>query len=156
MTFDQNLLFADNDNLAAGAGNVLLSKSVDSRTAGTPILGGPLTHNFGAANPRLKIALIVTQAFTSGGAATMQWQVVQADDGPLATNLEVLRQSAVIGFAGFTLGKIIDLGQIPPMSREFLGVRLVIGTAATTAGKVTGGLTPQVPSNASNLMVLAA
>jgi hypothetical protein len=89
----------------------------------------------------MDIAFVVTTTFTSGGAATCQWQVVQADDGPLTVNIEVLRQTAAEGFALFTAGSWFNLGKPPPMDRRFLGVRLVVGTAALTAGIVTGGLT---------------
>jgi hypothetical protein len=152
--FDQNLLFADNQNLAAAAGNVLLATSHDTRVAGTPVIGGPLIRNFGAANP-MDITFVVTEAFTSGGAATLQWQIIQADDGALTTNLEVLRQTGAEGFALFTLGSWFHLGKVPSMDRRFLGVRLVIGTAATTAGKVTGGLTAGFPSHSTKLLAIA-
>lgn len=152
--FDQNLLFADNQQLDAGAGNVLLSFSVDTRVAGTPSIGGPLLKNFGAANP-MDITFVVTEAFTSGGAATLQWQIVQADDGPLTVNLEVLRQTGAEGVALFTLGSWFHLGKVPSMDRRFLGVRLVIGTAATTNGAVTGGLTRGFPSHSTKLLAIA-
>lgn len=151
---DQNLMFADKASMVQVIGSLLLPFSVDSRVVGTPILGGPLTHNFGVANP-FQISLTVTTTFV-GATATIQWQVVQADDGPLTTNLQVLRQTAAIPIANFVAGVTFNLGDVPPMSREFLGLRMVVAVANVTAGNATAGLSLTLPSNASSLLTLAA
>jgi hypothetical protein len=136
--FDQNLMFSDQQALAQVAGSYLSLLSIDTwkgKTvgAGTPNLGGPLTADFGRANDMLDIVAIVTQAFTSAGAATLQFQIVQADAQDLTGNLEVLRetraQAAGTQPSVFTAGRICNIGKVPSMTRRFLGLQYVIAVA---------------------------
>jgi hypothetical protein len=159
--FDQNLLFADNQNLAQVAGSYV-STSIDtwkgkSAAAGTPAIGGPLVGDYGRANDAMDIVGIVTQAFTSAGAATLQIQIIQADDANLTSNVQVLRETRVLA-AGtqpsvFTLGKVLNIGKVPSMTKQFLGLQYGIATATTTAGKITAGLRKGVFSNDSALLL---
>jgi hypothetical protein len=125
--------------------------------AGTPNLGGPLVGDFGRGNDAVDIIGIVTQAFTSAGAATLQIQVVQADDAALTVNVEMLRESrpqaAGTQPSVFTAGRVFTMGKPPSMTRRFMGLAYVIGVAATTAGKITAGLGKGVPSNTSALLL---
>ncbi|HEY2848356.1 MAG TPA: hypothetical protein VGI97_00635 [Gemmatimonadaceae bacterium] len=160
--FDQNLMFSDSQNLAAAAGTVVSTNSVDTwrgKTAatGTPNIGGPLTGDFGRGNDAVDIVGIVTQAFTSAGAATLQIQVIQTDNPDLTGNVEMLRESRAQA-AGtqpsvFTAGRVFTLGKPPSMTRRYLGLAYVIGAATTTAGKITAGLGKGVPSNTSALLL---
>jgi hypothetical protein len=77
---------------------VVSTNSVDTwkgktAAAGTPNIGGPLTGDFGRGTDEVDILGIVTQTFTSAGAATLQIQVIQADDAALTVNVEMLRES---------------------------------------------------------------
>lgn len=149
---------AAGDSMIAGAGNVLFANSIDTRTVGTPALGGPLKADWGGAPVPMWIVLIIGTAWAQA-ANSVTLQVVQADDGPLTTNLQVLRQSPVMTVTGgvlATAGKVLTLGQIPNMTKRFLGLRLVITTTAVTAGTVHAGLAPHLPSNAQSLGALAA
>lgn len=159
--FDQNLMFSDQQNLAVAAGTVVSTNSIDawkgkSAAAGTPAIGGPLTGDFGRAN-ELDINGIVTQTFTSAGAATLQIQVIQADDAALTTNVEVLREGRALAAgtqpAVYTAGKVFNIGKPPSMTRRYLGLQYTIGAATTTAGKITAGLGRGVPSNTSALLL---
>jgi hypothetical protein len=160
--FDQNLMFSDQQNLAAAASTVVSTNSVDTwkgkaAAAGTPNIGGPLTGDFGRGNDQVDIIGIVTQTFTSAGAATLQIQVIQADDAALTVNVEMLRESRPLAAgtqpAVFTAGKVFTLGKPPSMARRYMGLAYVIGVAATTAGKITAGLGKGVPSNTSALLL---
>lgn len=160
--FDQNLMFSDQQALAAVASTIVSTNSIDTwkgraAAAGTPNLGGPLTGNFGAGNDELDGLAVVTQTFASAGAATLQIQYIQADDANLTVNVEMLRESRALA-AGtqpsiFVAGGRFSLGKPPSMTRRFLGLSYVIGVATTTAGKITAGLTKGVPSNASGLLL---
>lgn len=162
MKFDQNLMFtATNETVVSAAGNLLFSKSIDTqggKSVGTPAIGGPLKNDWGGAPADLWIALVIGTAWAQA-ANSVTLQIVQADDGPLTTNLQVLRQSPVMTVTGSVLataGKVISFGQIPSMTRRHLGIRLVITTTATTTGTVTAGLTKGYPSNSASLAALAA
>lgn len=150
MLWDKNLRFSTNyttgEDLAQVVGNYLFTKSIPNGAADTPPLGSPLIADLGRAS-QLDILGVVTTAFTSGGAATLQFQVVQADDAALTANLEVLRETRALGYAGFTKGVRVNMGKIPPMSRANLGLRCVIGGATTTAGKMAAGLVRGTPTN---------
>jgi hypothetical protein len=160
--FDQNLIFSDLQNLAQAAGSYVSTNSIDtwkgkSAAAGTPAIGGPLTGDFGRGNDVMYIVGIVTQAFTSAGAATLQIQVIQADDAALTSNVQVLRETRALA-AGtqpsvFTLGKVLNMQNVPSMTKQFLGLQYTIGTATTTAGKITAGLRKGVFSNDSALLL---
>ena len=80
----------------------------------------------------------VTTAFTAAGAATMQAQLVIADDAALTTNLLVLHQTPPIAKALLVPGYQFRLGgSIPPgVTQRFAGVNYVVATGPMTAGKV--------------------
>lgn len=90
--------------------------------------------DYGQGN-ELDIIISVVNTLTSGGAATIQFQVVQADDTAITTNVNVLDQSDVIGFASITAGLIITLNwnrTLLGVARRYLAVRYVIATAVLT------------------------
>lgn len=160
MRFDQQLIFSDAQSIAQVAGSYLSDKSVDTQSGfatfpGTPAIGGPLLGDFGRVGTHLDIAVVVTTAVTSAGAATLQLQIIQADDAALTANVEVLRETRALpagaGTSIFGLG-VYRVGRVPSMSRRYVGLRYVIGAATTTAGVVTAGLAYGVPSNAADLI----
>lgn len=154
MKFDNLLMFtttAESVIIAAGSG--LFSKSIDARAVGTPPIGGPLKADFGGAPADLWIVLIIGTAWVQA-ANSVTLQVVQADDGPLTTNLQVLRQSPAMTVTGgvlATAGKVLNFGQVPNLTKRFFGLRLIVTTSNVTAGTVTAGLCKGFPSNAASL-----
>jgi hypothetical protein len=163
MLYDKNLLFSDAQNLAAGAGTVLCTNSIDTGVAQAPPqavtqvasagIGGPLIHDWGRiVRGDLEFVAIVTTTFTSGGAATVQMQFIQADDGALTVNVEVLEETRAYGFAALVAGSQLPLRTPVGIKRRFIGVQYVIGTAATTAGNITAGF---FAGRQSNINVLA-
>lgn len=144
MTFDANFLLSDAVNLAQAAGNYLSDfyDTWQGRTTavGTAPIGGPALNDIGRAND-LDLIVQVTQTFTSGGAATLQAQIVMADDA-VGTNLVVLAETRVHALADLVAGKYLELPEIPPgITSRWFGLRYLIATAAMTAGKITAGLT---------------
>jgi hypothetical protein len=119
---------ATGQDLAQAAGNYLSTNTYDLGVARDVGKGEPFLAEF-----------VVTTAFTSGGSATVQLQIVQADNEALSTNLEVLAQTAAIPIASLTLGMRINLDwpRVEPYSaRRYIGARYVIAVATTTAGRI--------------------
>jgi len=93
----------------------------------------------------LDVCISVVNTLTSGGAATIAFQLVQADDTAISTNVNVLSQTDVIGFASITAGLIITLTWNPTLlgvARRYIAVRYVIATAVLT--NATGQFIAQV------------
>lgn len=157
MKFDQELIFSDGQSIAQIAGSYVSTNSIDaSPPAGTPAIGGPLQSDYGRIDTDLDIVIIVTTALASAGAATIVFQVIQADDGPLTTNVQVLRESRALACGNqpsiVVKGSIFRLGPVPSMTKRYLGLQYTIAVATTTTGIVTAGLAYGVPSNAANLL----
>lgn len=141
MILDYTTCFSIAQDLAQTAGNYLCDKSVDVGAAGTiPGNLGGMIKDGGRGTPVEVIAEVVT-TFTSGGSATVQCQLVMADDAALSSNLTVLYETAAIAYATLTAGYQFRLGTIPPgLTKRYVGVRYVIAVATTTAGNVTAGI----------------
>jgi hypothetical protein len=86
------------------------------------------------------------EAVTAAGAATVTFELVQADNTALSTNVEVLATSPAIGKAALLAGTRPFEGIVPRTSRAHLGIRYTVGTGPLTAGKFTGGIVPVTDS----------
>lgn len=88
----------------------------------------------------MRMMVSVGLAALAAGAATVTFEVIQADDAALTTNVEVLIASAAIGKAALVAGaKPLDV-VLPPNTRRFIGVRYTIGTGPLTQGTFSAGL----------------
>ena len=77
----------------------------------------------------------------AAGAATVTFEVIQADDAALTTNVETLISSAAIGKAALTAGGPLPLDVVlPSNTRRYIGVRYTVGTGPLTAGAFTAAL----------------
>ena len=104
----------------------------------------PQPADFGQGN-ELDVIISVVNTLTSGGAATIQFQLVQADDTGISTNVNVLDQTDVFGYASITAGLIITLNwnrTILGVARRYIALRYVIATAVLT--NATGQFIAQV------------
>jgi hypothetical protein len=114
-------------------GNTIATNVIDlsqSRDIGS---GGDLYVHFG-----------VPTAFTSGGSATLQAQVIVADSADLVTNPVIVGASDVMAVASLTSGKqfVVELNpQLASIGKRYMGVRYVVGTAAMTAGAINANIT---------------
>lgn len=131
----------------AGAGVPNAAANWGASVGGGPI-GGPLLHDFGRGRSLLFTAQITTSV-TSAGAATVQVNFVQADDGPLATNLAVDIFSGVIAKAVLVSGYRFLHKRTPgKISQRYIGAQVVIGTAALTAGAYSADLCLDIDDHA--------
>lgn len=141
MQFDKRDLVSDKQNLAQAAGAYLSDHSIDLMALGTDAFGGTVSGDVGKAR-QVDFLCQVTEDFASAGAATVQAQLVTADDAGLTSNVTVLRDSGAIAKATLVAGYRFAIGGPLPegINQRYLGVKYTIGTATTTAGKVTAGV----------------
>lgn len=89
----------------------------------------------GVAAPR--VAFTVDQAAAAAGAATVTFEVLEADDGAGTVNPTVIASSGPVPIANLTLGARPFEVALPKTRRRYVGVRYTIGTGPLTAGKFT-------------------
>lgn len=146
MIIDNRFIFSDAQSVAAAAGTLVSTNAYDNGAAVTApggfgtVRSDPLR---GLEHMELLVQLLTT--VTSGGAATLQFQLVQADDAALTTNVVVLQETPVLALATLVAGYRPRL-RLPAMglSQRYMGLRYIIGTATTTAGTVHASLVPAV------------
>lgn len=142
MILDERAEFCDATALnTGGAGTYLIGDVMDLDVARD--IGGGKT---------MWLAIQVTTAFTSGGSATVRWQLATdsiaaiAADGTESIHADTGFLTAVAScVAGFQWAIAIA----PEMSEAFeryLGVQQVTGTAAFTAGAINAFLTIDPPT----------
>lgn len=141
MLMDLQNLLSDAQTIAAVASTIVSTNSMDLGTAGTVPGTGPsgvagtVIHDIGRGNTGHLLCQI-TEAVTSAGAATVQFQLIMSANADLSSPV-VLQETIAIGKATLTAGYMARLEIPPGISSRYLGAQYVIGTATTTAGKVT-------------------
>lgn len=116
--------------LVTAVANNVSTNVVDMAGVGT----GNTARDLGQGEP-LELAIMILQTLTSGGAATVQFQLVDADDAAISTNVNVIVQTDAFAYTLLTAGKIIPLHwdrAAPYTPRRYMAVRVVIGTAVLT------------------------
>lgn len=89
----------------------------------------------------MRMAVQVNATALAAGDATVTFEVIQADDAALTTNVEVLIASAPIGKAALVAGGNPPLDVVlPANTRRFIGLRYTVGTGPLTAGTFSAGL----------------
>lgn len=141
MMLDKANLFSNAQSIAAVASTVLGDYSVDLGASATDSLGNTVPSDL--AKSMNELLVTITETVTSGGAATIDFQLVMADNAALTTNKVVLQTTGAIALATLAAGYKPRLGMPQGgFTKRYLGIQYVIATATTTAGKVTAGLVP--------------
>ncbi|MBC7818068.1 MAG: hypothetical protein IAG10_14355 [Planctomycetaceae bacterium] len=151
MILDKQLMFSEAQAVDSGVtfatGNQLSTNTIDLGAVGSQANGGTPIYDIGRGDSIRVMARVVT-AFTSGGSATMVFQLVQADNAALSSNLEVLAATNAIAVASLVAGYKAILGFVPQgVTKRYIGMRYVVATANMTAGAVTSGLVIDTQSN---------
>lgn len=91
----------------------------------------------------------VHDAIASGGAATVQFQLIQADSSDLNTNPQVVYDSGAVPKAQLGAGALVAAFRMPVgvPSRKYLGAKVTVGGAALTGGTFSVFLTPDASFN---------
>ena len=120
--------------------------STNSYDTGPLTLGGNQPGDPGRGE-ELFVAISTLVAAAAAGAATVTFQVIQADDAALTTNVDILAQSNAIPKATLAAGALVLLqvpGARPLAPRRYIGVQYTVGTGPLTAGSFTATLTHDV------------
>jgi hypothetical protein len=132
--------FADATALStSGTGRQLVGDVIDLSVARDIGMGAPLYF-----------VLQVVTAFTSGGAATVQFELASDAQAAIATDGTATEHftSSAFALASLTANAILAIVPIPlegPVYERYLGVVANVGTAALTAGSVNAFLTANPP-----------
>jgi hypothetical protein len=146
MFIDKQNTFSDKQSLINGIGSFLSTNVMDlfrGQTANPTAFGGSggggvVLNDIGRGNPPELLAQL-TEDVTSGGAATVEVQLVSADDAALTTNLTVLQTSGALPLSVLKAGYQARLATPAGITQRFLGMRYVVAVAATTGGKIFSG-----------------
>lgn len=96
-------------------------------------------RNIGRSNADLRAVFTVDAAVTASGAATVVFEIGEADDAA-GTNFVALAATPAIGKAALTLGaKPFDV-KIPDTTKRFIMARYTVATGPLTAGAFTCAL----------------
>lgn len=151
--FDQQLMFSVAQDLAQAANTYNSTNVIDLGVPGTPAQGSVALIRNPGRGYIIKVEARIVEAFTSGGSATLTVNLVTS----AATNLgtpTTLATSGSLALAALTLGAKINLEAALDDNAtylRYLGLQYVIGTATTTAGKVTAGLLLDTQTSPSHL-----
>lgn len=101
-----------------------------------------MTGNLGADRSRnLRAFAQIETAFVAGtGMTGATFEIIQADNAALTTNVESLYSSGAVANAGLTAGNRVIDTPLPRVSRPYLGFRYTTNGGNATAGTVTSGL----------------
>lgn len=94
----------------------------------------------------MRMIITTSIAATAAGAATVTFELIQADDAALTTNVEVLESTAAIGKATLVIGYTAMNFVLPSNTRRYIGVRYTVATGPLTAGTFTASLVKDVGS----------
>lgn len=92
--------------------------------------------DFGQGEP-LECEISIVNSITSAGAATVQFQLVTADDAAITVNPTIVVQTDAIPKASLLAGVVVPLHldrAAPYVPRRYLALRYVVGTAVLTNG----------------------
>lgn len=135
-----NLLLVSGAVSAQGvlSGQAVTATAVSTNSVDTnpDALGSNQPNDLGRGEP-LEINISVLATATAAGAATVNFEFIQADDAALTTNVETLVQTGAIPIAKLTAGANVPLHldrAAPYAPRRYVGVRYTVGTGPLTAG----------------------
>lgn len=142
MILDTLTLLSDDQDLAQAFGSTYYSDVLN-------LLGDPgyttsqdapsgVAQDIGKGYP-VEFLCQVTEDFASGGAATVT-VTLETDDNEGFSSAKVLYTSQAFALADLVAGKHLLPEHVPYGTEQYVRVGYAIGTASTTAGKVTTGI----------------
>ncbi|PHS70689.1 MAG: hypothetical protein COB23_03175 [Methylophaga sp.] len=147
MILDTLTMFSDDQDLAKAAGSyysdVLSLKATGYTTSKDAPNGVGSDLGKGRAVP---LMCQVTEAFTSGGAATVQVALQTSTDEAFSSPVDLMTGKQ-FSLAELVQGLHLLPEHVPYGSLNYLRIKYIIGTATTTAGKVTADLPASLQSN---------
>ena len=128
MLIDNEALLSSSQDLSQTTGDYYSTYAYDM---------GSTTGDLGSGAP-IYVVICVDAAFTSGGSATVTFNVIDEADSTLDSSSVIIVSTRAIAIATLTAGKVITI-PVPAglITQQFIGLRYDIGTATTTAGTVS-------------------
>lgn len=114
-------------------------------------LGGNQPGDTGAGEDLTVVFSILAAPLT---ATTIQFQLIQADDAALTSNVQVINQTDAFPIASLPIGTLVPLGvdpAAPYVPKRYLGVRYIGTGSAVTALSVTAALAKD-PQGLKNIL----
>jgi hypothetical protein len=149
-------MILDNFALLSGAysatgvltGQAVTATAVSTNTydTGSTTLGGNQPNDLGRGEG-LEIAISTLVAATAAGAATVNFELIQADDAALSVNVETLVQTGPVPKATLVVGALVALHYdraAPLAARRYIGVRYTVGTGPLTAGTFSAAIVKNI------------
>lgn len=130
MILDKNLLFSSSQAITASA-------------ASTDVIDLGVLEDLGIGDdPSLEILILVTEAFTAAGAATLVTSFQGSIDNSAWTDMAM---TAAIGKASLTAGAEVARWSLPSLVAgqsmpRYLRINYTVATGPMTAGKITAGI----------------
>lgn len=97
-----------------------------------------IRRNIGRAGQRVRF--VTDTAVTAAGAATVTFEVIQADDAALTTNVTVLASSGPVAKTALGLGTSGFDVSLPDTTQRYVGARYTVATGPLTAGSFTAAI----------------
>lgn len=144
MIMDERNEFADAASVVAAAGTALIGDVIDL---------GAVQRDVGHGEEIFLVITTDTEVITGGVAGTIKFQLVSdaqaaiAVDGSATVHIDTgtfVTGAANANAAQLNAGGVIYCGSLPsegPVYERYLGILAVVGTTATTAGKINAFLT---------------
>lgn len=148
MILDTYTLVSDDQDLAQTAGtyysDVLNLRGDAGYTTSVDAPSG-ITHDIGKGYP-VELLIQITEDFASGGAATLDVSL-ETDDNEAFSSATTVVASQQFALASLTAGTHLLVQHVPYGCEQYIRINYTIGTATTTAGKVTAGIVMGHQSN---------
>lgn len=145
MLLDKQNMFAENQTLAQVAGSTTVSTNaidlLGGLTAINDTLGNAPLSDLGRSK-MVDVLVQVTTTVTSGGSATIAFDLCTSTAADKSTGLVVHQSTPAIALATLVAGYQFRL-EIPPglpVTGQYLFVRFTVATATTTAGAFSAGI----------------
>lgn len=135
MIFDRLAEFCDGTTVPVATGTKALGTNLDLGAAVKDIGQGQVVY----------LVVTVDTAFTSGGSATVQFQLVSdgqdppAADGTETIHIETQDFTVATLVQGYTIVHPLPMGDLD--YERYIGIQAIVATAALTAGKINAFLT---------------
>lgn len=147
---DERNYFADAMSVAMAAGTANLTNQIDL---------GAADQDVGVGDPLYAVVVATTGIITGGVAGTIQFRLVsdaQAAIDLATCSVHETGPSFATGATEIAAGTVLFCVALPPHGggaayEEFLGMQVIVGTTATTAGAVDAFLTTVPPGNWKSL-----
>jgi hypothetical protein len=137
MIMDRETLVSINQSCAAGISTIVSTDKIDLGAAGTTPRGNTPPQDAGRAGMELEV--VVTEAFVTADAATLQVKLVESANADLSSPT-VINETPVLAAALLVVGYKPRIAVPPGLKQRYLGLNYGIATGTFSAGKVTAGV----------------